>query len=362
MLKWDGLLSGCIYKIEGIYCKMSFEQNHQEPLIEISPTYLEFGTLDLERGDLPAGQFSLHIKNIGGGVLSGQINPQFNWVEVVPPSFQLSAGQSGEFNIILSNAVTRSDQWSNIARDNFIFINSNGGALSVGGRYLVPPLPAVKSRFETWQIILSLTIVVLLFAMMLFGGLAALDRRTEAIPSYVDVLYTQGAETMIAQLTLTLNEGASQPAPASTAIIQNWVTDEAVPIAEFGTDLPIQTLTFTPWPRADFPNPEQFVIEYYSGINNRDYETTWNHLTPEFQKNCCSIAGNNPYIVYVNWWDSVEKVEVLSAYIQDWNANPAIVHTQVNYQYRNGGSDEIIHIVEVISDDVNQTLKINQVW
>lgn len=346
-----------------VHSVMDYGTLTQKPLIEINPTFLEFGTLDLGKENLPVGQLSLRVKNIGSSVLAGQINPQFAWVGVTPSSFQLPAGQSEEFIITLTSDVSRSGRWRNVTKDNIIFITSNSGALSVGGSYLIPPSPSTETPSPAWHLIISLAIVLFLFTLMLVGGIMAMGRRNSTAPQYVDQLYTQGAETVIAQLTRIFVGEAIQSTPENAAITQNGATPVGAEKPDEASEAsPTPSITYTPWSRADYPNPEQFVIDYYIDINNRNYEATWNNLSPSFQKNCCSIAGNNPFLVYVNWWDSVEQVEVLSAYIQDWNANPAVIHARVVYQYRNGGRDEIIHIIEVILDEGSQTLKIDQVW
>ena len=341
---------------------MNDAQSHQKPQIEINPTYLDFGTLDLEEETHPIGVALILIKNTGYGVLAGTINPQYEWVEITPDSFQLSSEQTGEFNVSITSEVPRSAKWHNTAVDNLLFIHSNAGSLSVGGSYLAPPSHSVKTPFSPRQVILWLSAVVLVFAMLLVSGIVALASRPAAVSNYVDELYTQGAETVIASLTRGFIEGENQPVLESTETFQIRVTIEVDQLSELEEVTPIPTMTFTPWPRDQYPNPEQFVTDYYDGINNRNYEATWNNLTSAFQNNCCSIAGNNPFLVYVNWWDSVEQVEVLSAYIQDWNANPAVVHAQVRYHYLDGGEDEILHIVEVILDEESQSLKIDQVW
>jgi hypothetical protein len=341
---------------------MNAVRQFQAPLIEIDKTHLDFGTLDLDKGQLSVGQVTLLIKNSGGGVLAGRIIPQFAWVEVNPAAFQLSAGQSSEFNVSLTPETPKSGKWSNVAKENLLFINSNGGALSVGGSYLSPPVNIDRTSIPPRQMIISIAAVLLIFAMVLFGGVVALGRRPVATPNYVDMLYTQGAGTVIAQLSATVGAEERESGSVSTIVVHIGAVTDAGQPTEAQEGVPIPTATFTPWPRADYPNPEQFVTSYYESLNSRNYEETWSNLTSEFQKNCCSIAGNNPFLVYVNWWDSVERVEVQSAYIQDWNANPAIVHVQVNYYYRKGGQDEIIHIVEVVLDDESQSLKIDQVW
>ncbi|MEN9918615.1 MAG: hypothetical protein RL662_1051 [Bacteroidota bacterium] len=76
--------------------------------------------------------------------------------------------------------------------------------------------------------------------------------------------------------------------------------------------------------------PEQFIKEHYSAINNRLYETTWQHLTPEFQNKAGDFSG------YVDWWDSVNKIEIGQVRLIEQSNNKAIVDAKLTFFMKQG--------------------------
>jgi hypothetical protein len=77
-------------------------------------------------------------------------------------------------------------------------------------------------------------------------------------------------------------------------------------------------------------SPEQFIKEHYSAINNRLYETTWQNLTPEFQNKAGDFSG------YVDWWDSVNKIEIGQVRLIEQSNNKAIVDAKLTFFMKQG--------------------------
>ncbi|MGB3641456.1 MAG: serine/threonine protein kinase, partial [Rivularia sp. (in: cyanobacteria)] len=75
------------------------------------------------------------------------------------------------------------------------------------------------------------------------------------------------------------------------------------------------------------PSASQAVVNYYATINNRNYTTTWNLLSPKFQRN----KSNNKYSEYTNWWNKVQRVEVERAKTLSTTSNTATVEVQMKY-------------------------------
>ena len=95
--------------------------------------------------------------------------------------------------------------------------------------------------------------------------------------------------------------------------------------------------TPTPDPMYVPPNmrPEEFISFYYDAINKRNYVLTWSLLTPGF------ISLTNPpsqggYQGYVDWWNTVEHVDVTSVDIIEQSKNTATVGVRATYHYSNG--------------------------
>ncbi|MEC4893082.1 MAG: type IV pilin-like G/H family protein [Oscillatoria sp. PMC 1051.18] len=78
------------------------------------------------------------------------------------------------------------------------------------------------------------------------------------------------------------------------------------------------------------PDPDRFVIEHYDLLMQREYETTWNNLTPEFQVK----AGG--FSEYANWWNKVNKIEYTNVYTVSRSNEQAIVNAQLKYYLKNG--------------------------
>lgn len=81
--------------------------------------------------------------------------------------------------------------------------------------------------------------------------------------------------------------------------------------------------------------PEEFVRFYYDEIDKRNYVLTWSLLTPGF------ISMANPpsqggYQGYVNWWNTVDRVDVTSVDIVTQSQDSATLIIRANYYYRNG--------------------------
>ena len=84
-------------------------------------------------------------------------------------------------------------------------------------------------------------------------------------------------------------------------------------------------------------------------------------LSKNFQQSCCYIALNDPYQVYLNWWNTIEKVEVTSAYLQAWDTNPAEVYTSLKYTTNKGEIVEVVNDYFLIADAETKSLLIDQV-
>lgn len=80
------------------------------------------------------------------------------------------------------------------------------------------------------------------------------------------------------------------------------------------------------------PSPAQAVRDYYAGINNRDYNTTWATLSAQFKDkfNCCK-NGQYDFGAYVEWWDSVQRTDVGDVSVIRRDSYSATVHAQLSY-------------------------------
>ncbi|MEJ5203016.1 MAG: hypothetical protein WHV66_12355 [Anaerolineales bacterium] len=322
------------------------------PEIQISSDCLDFGIFNpaLEASELPTAQ--LAITNTGTGTLAGRIIPQVSWVKVSPTNFRLNSGESSQHTVHLEPQTPSSWQTKPYYVDFLLLINSNAGTKIVAGTYQVQIQKQSQGGSFTWIWVVIPLFILIASIVFVFSQISS-SSPDHFITQSVQMLYTQGAATVLAKLTLTPPfpgiRLAQTPSPVAIITLSSLET------------IPQATPTLTPWQRDAYPNPEQFIRDYYNALNNRKYERAWTMLSPKFQSSCCSIAGNDPFVVYSNWWNTIEKVEVLTAYLQDWNANPAPVYVTLRYVTRKGNVLETFNVFYLIADPVRKTLLIDQV-
>ncbi len=106
------------------------------------------------------------------------------------------------------------------------------------------------------------------------------------------------------------------PSPSPTASPTPTVTPTPTPT-------PIPTPTKSPVR----PSPENAIRDYYSQINERQFQSAWRDLTPQFQRDRAS-----GYNTFTNWWSTVDKVSINGARLVESKENSAIVDIDLTYQ------------------------------
>jgi len=110
------------------------------------------------------------------------------------------------------------------------------------------------------------------------------------------------------------------------------------------------------------PPPEQFIRTYYQAINQRQYTQTWAMLSTQFKKTrlCCDPEGNYQFNRYTEWWNTMEKVEVLVAKTLERDTHPVFVLSTVRYYKKNGSVIDETHRFSLIEDRANQSWLIEE--
>lgn len=90
-----------------------------------------------------------------------------------------------------------------------------------------------------------------------------------------------------------------------------------------------------PTPAPVYLTPDQFIYYYFQQINLRNYPLTWSLLSASF------IANNNPpssggYAGYVDYWNSVYRVDITSASVLSNNGLYADVSVGMKFTYNSG--------------------------
>ena len=77
-------------------------------------------------------------------------------------------------------------------------------------------------------------------------------------------------------------------------------------------------------------SPRDFIEKHYSDLNNRNYYSTWNYLTAQFQNKSKSFDD------YKDWWDSVEQTEIGRIQVLKQTSSTALLDVQLTYVMKTG--------------------------
>jgi hypothetical protein len=155
------------------------------------------------------------------------------------------------------------------------------------------------------SIMRMLLIIASLVAAVFIGSLFARTRQSNSFPLEATATGTPTVETQQIAITAT-------SIPTGTPFIPTT------------TIVPTQSNSL-----------EQFIRTYYQEINSRNYENTWSLLSDAFKASSNSLQ-NGGYQGYVDFWNTVDRVEVLETKILEQNNQFAKVFVVANYHYKNG--------------------------
>jgi serine/threonine-protein kinase len=128
---------------------------------------------------------------------------------------------------------------------------------------------------------------------------------------------------------------STQPSNES-ATIRNEPQETATPIRTLipspTPSLQISSPTPTPFDR---PSPEQTIQNYYANINQGQFQTAWNQLSPSLRNN--RKLHPNGYLSYIDWWGNrVQSVSVQQVNLVEESAETATVDARLQYSMKNG--------------------------
>ena len=336
------------------------ENPTNEPKIDIKPIIINFG---LYNPDIPLTnqpKINLRITNTGNGILTGRIIPQVSWLIILPIEFRCYKGQSSTHRISISTGAPIRPHRNHYNFGNVALVSSNVGVTSLSAKYSLASSHMRPKAINAKSIIAFSLIVILFSFFLLFSTLKLSPPVFSNQTANRSELLTQGAQTMFFKLSITAASSSGQ----QIAVPHQEITTEKIFIfqgQDNETSTPIISPTYTPWPRDQFQNPEEFIRDYYGLINNQEYPEAWSLLSNRFQDECCNQFGSEPYYTYMNWWNSVEYVDVISAYLQEWDVNPVPVIVSLRYQYKDGTITEDNNIIYIISDIEMNSLLIDEV-
>lgn len=337
--------------------------NAPQARLKIEPNVLDFGEINNAAEIKSRGQAVLTITNEGERVLVGRINIQVGWIDVTPKEFRLSPGESSAhiFSIIkLSPTVWTTHR---LGSDFIALITSNGGSETIGGYYFSPIDETRKQAVahpilrRTLYILASFIILILGFVFISRLSLQHEDelRKTQQIAE----VHTQIAQTMDA------NETAMAPTETPLFGVTDYLAFNATASA-YGESLILNISTGnqptnTPWPSGKYPTPQQFIITYYSYLNDRSYDQAWWMLSEDMQRNCCYNGNGTPIENYRALMTDISRFEVSQAYLQAEDVNPAEVRYQLTNYNKDGTMNTSVLTALIIDDGQRNTLLIDEI-
>ncbi len=168
-----------------------------------------------------------------------------------------------------------------------------------------------------------------------------------------DVLATSVAQTLTALPSQTEIVRLVTPIVSTPTAGLPTITSPA--LVPTNTQAPVPTRVIIPPTAVPYVPPvpawsptyaDQFIHYYYQRINARDYTTTWSLLTDGF-KAAVNSEVSGGYAGYVNFWNTVQRVDIYNATVASWTGSYATVVVSMVYNYMNGyvnSSNQTFHL------------------
>lgn len=120
----------------------------------------------------------------------------------------------------------------------------------------------------------------------------------------------------------------TQPNPYSEII--QVIVAQTLTAFPYLTIQPSLTATFTQTATLAAQTPQAFIYFYFDNINARNYTLTWSLLTDSFKNR---LSGS--YQVYLDYWNSVKHVTVVSAFYT-CSGDLCAVYATLQIEYKSG--------------------------
>lgn len=99
-------------------------------------------------------------------------------------------------------------------------------------------------------------------------------------------------------------------------------------------------------------SPQEFIRSYYELINQHQYNTAFDMLSVNFKDrfHCCNPDGSYQIEPYIDWWDSIKKVTVLSISTNPSSDQTVQVTVTLRYLKKNGDTIQSTHTFDLVFD------------
>ena len=331
--------------------------------LKIEPNVLDFGEIINAAEIKSRGQAVLTITNEGERVLVGRINIQVGWIDVTPKEFRLNPGESSAhiFSIIkLSPTVWTTHR---LGSDFIALITSNGGSETIGGYYF-SPIDETRKQAVARPILRRTLYILAAFVFLVIGFILASRITLQHEDKLQKTRQVAEVHTQIAE-TMDANETAMAPTETPLFGVTDYLAFNATASA-YGESLILNISTGnqptnTPWPSGKYPTPQQFIITYYTYLNERSYDQAWWMLSEDMQRNCCYNGNGTPIENYRALMTDISRYEVTQAYLQAEDVNPAEVRYQLINYNKDGTMNTSVLTALIIDDGQRNTLLIDEI-
>jgi len=346
---------------------------YQPPAMTIEPEVLAFGVYNPNLPLLQQPVIRLKVRNTGGSTLTGRVVPQVSWLIINPMLFKLKPGESCELSIQLSTGAPQQLNKEEHAFPNAMLLATNAGPCGLDVSYT---LDFAKRSFSPAQMnftpkkpdvftarVLPM-VAVGLFLVLVFLGVRYLffpPSDAQMVLSDNNLAMTAEAQSMLA----IESEVDATAEPASVIVRQATPTTLSL-FEPLVTELPDLTATayqptFTPFPADQFENPEALVTRYFASLSDEDYQRAWQLLTRDYQQTCCTALGTDPYYIFLRDWSAFQSVTLASAFLQEYDLNPAPVMVRYQVVDSDGEREERLHLYWVVVNEDGTGLLIDTV-
>ena len=162
------------------------------------------------------------------------------------------------------------------------------------------------------------------------------------------ILSSGGAATSQARLNETLTPIATRT-PFPTFVVITAAAPTQIPLPGSVPALPFSTpVNNVPVSGVNTGDPADTVRAYYQMVDQNRYDLTWPMLSDPFKQkfNCC--APNYNYTEYLDWWNSVDQIELADVHTVQQSGSQAAVYMDLRYHMKAGGVSNdraYIHLV-----------------
>ena len=149
----------------------------------------------------------------------------------------------------------------------------------------------------------------------------------------------------------TLARTPTQVAAAPTALTTPASAPSPIPLPGALPQPPLYT-PISNIPAGATGDPANAVRTYYQWVDANRYDLTWPLLSSGFKQtfNCC--APNYNYAGYLDWWNSVERVEAVDVRTVQQDGARAVVYMELHYWMKAGGQSVDRGYIHLVYDAV----------